>query len=311
MQSDRNAAAVNVPVKPTIRSRPTSANSFNPPVASSSSSASAATNAAFGRLRIDSSQPAAVTRAATQAAAAAAAVASTAVAAVKPRRAPTRAPAQPAAVAPSAPRIEQGEWAGANANAGYAPPAARSEHGAVAPVGLGIEGVGAPSAMAAGHKRSHDVEFSDDEAADHGAEAAQAFGPQAHGHAHPHGSIRHEDKVRVIDASGQEQEAADDPDDWLMQLCDPEEAEDSEYLIAEIKREFQEEIDYFDISMVAEYSEDVFKYMAELEVSSREVGSGLCSPWLTRLLEFNRNRRCRTLATWTTRARSSGRCGRL
>lgn len=60
-----------------------------------------------------------------------------------------------------------------------------------------------------------------------------------------------------------------DPDDWLMQLCDPEEAEDSEQLIAEIKREFQEEIDYQDISMVAEYSDDVFKYMSELEVGSR------------------------------------------
>ncbi|KWU45610.1 hypothetical protein RHOSPDRAFT_16258 [Rhodotorula sp. JG-1b] len=59
-----------------------------------------------------------------------------------------------------------------------------------------------------------------------------------------------------------------DPDDWLMQLCDPEEAEDSEQLIAEIKREFQEEIDYQDISMVAEYSDDVFKYMSELEESS-------------------------------------------
>ena len=69
------------------------------------------------------------------------------------------------------------------------------------------------------------------------------------------------------------QPMAVDPDDWLMQLCDPEEAEDSEQLIAEIKREFQEEIDYQDISMVAEYSDDVFKYMSELEVGSHSLSS--------------------------------------
>lgn len=204
-------------------------------------------------------------------------------------------------MAPSAPRVEQAEWAGASAS-GYAPPAARDEHGAAAPVGLGIEGA------TAGHKRAHDVEFSDDEATDHGAEAAQAFGPQAHGHAHPHGAVRHEDKVRVVDASGEDMPMAVDPDDWLMQLCDPNEAEDSEYLIAEIKREFQEEIDYQDISMVAEYSEDVFKYMAELEVR-------LCDSLLfarQSLMTFapRRSHPCRTRGTWTIRSRSSGRCGR-
>ncbi|GAA5883083.1 hypothetical protein JCM3774_000573 [Rhodotorula dairenensis] len=268
VRSDRAAAAPGV--KPTTRSRPTSSNSFPAaPGQNAVAAASASTHAAFGRLRIDASaavaqqQPtAAVPRAAAQAVAGAANAA-----AVKPRRAPSRAPT--AGVAPSAPRIEQGEWAGASSASGYAPPVARNEHGAAAPVGLGIAGVVAPVAVAgAGHKRTHDVEFSDEEDTDHGAEAAQAFGPQAHGHAHPHGAVRHEGKVRVVDASGQEQPMAVDPDDWLMQLCDPEEAEDSELLIAEIKREFQEEIDYQDISMVAEYSEDVFKYMGELEESS-------------------------------------------
>ncbi|GAA5956728.1 hypothetical protein JCM8115_000661 [Rhodotorula mucilaginosa] len=239
-------------VKPTTRSRPTSSNSFPAaPTQASSATSSTSTHAAFGRLRIDAASTAQQQQQQQQ------------PAAVKPRRAASRAPAP----APSAPRIEQGEWAGASAAAGYAPPAPRSEHGVVAPsIGLGIEGVAA--APAASHKRAHDVEFSDEEDTDHGAEAAQAFGPQAHGHAHPHGAVRHEDKVRVVDASGHMQPMAVDPDDWLMQLCDPEEAEDSEQLIAEIKREFQEEIDYQDISMVAEYSDDVFKYMGELEESS-------------------------------------------
>ncbi|KAL7342725.1 cyclin-like protein [Rhodotorula toruloides] len=59
-----------------------------------------------------------------------------------------------------------------------------------------------------------------------------------------------------------------DPDDWILQLCDEDEAVESERLIEEIKREFKEEIDYFDISMVAEYSDEIFEYMAELEEAS-------------------------------------------
>ncbi|KPV73230.1 uncharacterized protein RHOBADRAFT_4414, partial [Rhodotorula graminis WP1] len=35
-----------------------------------------------------------------------------------------------------------------------------------------------------------------------------------------------------------------------------------------LKREFKEEVDWWDISMVAEYSDEIFKYMSELEESS-------------------------------------------
>ncbi|KNE87875.1 hypothetical protein PSTG_18733, partial [Puccinia striiformis f. sp. tritici PST-78] len=38
-------------------------------------------------------------------------------------------------------------------------------------------------------------------------------------------------------------------------------------IIAAIRRDFQEELDFWDATMVAEYSEEIFKYMEELEVS--------------------------------------------
>lgn len=51
---------------------------------------------------------------------------------------------------------------------------------------------------------------------------------------------------------------------WLV-LGSEEEAE-CKAVIETIKRDFQEELDYWDTTMVAEYSEEIFKYMEELEV---------------------------------------------
>ncbi|GAA5982775.1 hypothetical protein JCM11641_007784 [Rhodosporidiobolus odoratus] len=171
-------------------------------------------------------------------------------------------------VAPPAPRIPQGEWSGAPDEDNEALP----EDDAAGTTGLGITLPGAsdwvtdqmavdqqsdfgPSSSAQqGHKRSHDLDLSDEEGADAAAQSAFSAGHRA-GH--------HDDKVRIIDAAD-----AFDPEDWLVQLCDDEEAEESERLLDEVKREFQEHVDYWDISMVAEYSEEIFKYMSELEEQS-------------------------------------------
>jgi hypothetical protein len=59
----------------------------------------------------------------------------------------------------------------------------------------------------------------------------------------------------------------------------------------------------FDTSMVAEYGEEIFDYMRDLEVSR-------CKPNVQeRVTDFrHRSRCCRIPTTWTTRQRSSGQC---
>jgi len=55
-------------------------------------------------------------------------------------------------------------------------------------------------------------------------------------------------------------------ENWLM--ISSEEQLDSELVIETIRRDFQDELDYWDATMVAEYSEEIFKYMEELEEST-------------------------------------------
>ncbi|BGP51841.1 B-type cyclin [Rhodotorula kratochvilovae] len=257
-----------LPAKPTTRSRTASAQSGVSTTAAAPQPPSS-TGTGIGRLTIG-------TGGARGAAAAPAARAN------RPARVPaaagsSRAPAQPAAVAPAAPKIQQGEWDGAYAGpSAHALPPARGEHGALPVAGLGIATAEWDDEMAVDHgahahhgvKRAHEVErFDDDDGADD--EPAAAFGG---GHAHPHGAAAHEDKVRVLPAEGAEGDGAAamelDPDDWLLALCDPDEAEESERVIEILRREFKEEVDWWDISMVAEYSDEIFKYMSELEDAS-------------------------------------------
>lgn len=66
-----------------------------------------------------------------------------------------------------------------------------------------------------------------------------------------------------------------------------------------------EEIDdeTWDTSMVAEYGEEIFGYMRDLEV--RDVSILCC----TRLTKSNRSRCCQTLTTWIIKPKYNGRCG--
>lgn len=69
-----------------------------------------------------------------------------------------------------------------------------------------------------------------------------------------------------LEQSSQESklEIAAEADNWMV--LDPDEEAEAQLQLEEIKREFKEELDFWDTTMVAEYSDEIFTYMAELEV---------------------------------------------
>jgi len=108
------------------------------------------------------------------------------------------------------------------------------------PIGLGIVDVEvSPTA----HKRPHPIDDSDDEGAESDGDAVGS-------------------KVRILD-----NESAD-PEDWLVAVFEGTEAEESAMIKAEIKKEFDEQLDFWDTTMVAEYAEEIFEYMGQLEESA-------------------------------------------
>ncbi|GAA5926669.1 uncharacterized protein JCM15063_000338 [Sporobolomyces koalae] len=235
------------PAKPHTRSRTASSNSSVSVNAAPQPPSSTGTG--LGRLRINSSS---------------AATGAVPTKATRPARAALGSKSQTApTVAPSAPRLQQGEWDGAWSGQGDIE-VLRDEE---AMVGLGIDGTSewaqdqhmktegpAPSspasqAQAKGHKRTHDVEFSDEE----DVAGSGAF------------TSHHDDKVRIVEP---EQAIEVDPENWVADLVDEEDAVNSELLLQQIKREFKEEQDFWDISMVAEYSDEIFAYMSKLEEAS-------------------------------------------
>jgi len=65
--------------------------------------------------------------------------------------------------------------------------------------------------------------------------------------------------------SEDEDEEVDDPEDWVK--LGVEDQEEVEAVLGEVRDNFQDEVDLWDTTMVAEYAEDIFAYMEELEVS--------------------------------------------
>ncbi|GAA5834140.1 hypothetical protein JCM3766R1_004470 [Sporobolomyces carnicolor] len=234
-------------VKPHTRSRTASSNS-SVSITSALPQPPSSTGTGLGRLKINSSSNAANP---------------VPVKSSRPARAPVGTKSQPApSVAPHAPRLQQGEWDGAWSGQGDIEVLRDDE----AAVGLGIDGTSewvqdqhmkaepAPSSpsthsQAKSHKRTHDVEFSDEEDGSNSG----AF------------NSHHDDKVRIVEP---EQAIEVDPDNWVADLVDEEDAISSELLLQQVKREFKEEQDFWDISMVAEYSDEIFAYMSKLEESS-------------------------------------------
>lgn len=58
-----------------------------------------------------------------------------------------------------------------------------------------------------------------------------------------------------------------DPDNWL--IMDPVEEAECRRMVAEIQKDFDDELDFWDSTMVAEYSDEIFAYMAAMEVRIR------------------------------------------
>ena len=97
-------------------------------------------------------------------------------------------------------------------------------------------------------------------------------------------------------------------ENWL--ILSSEEQLDSELVIETIQHNSQDELDYWDSTMVAEYSEELFKYMEELEVSFFEAVSPDAIVELTLGLLI-RNLPYPTRGTWMHNTRSSGICAPL
>ena len=72
-------------------------------------------------------------------------------------------------------------------------------------------------------------------------------------------------KVRVVEGHATD-EALIDLEDWTMGADEDE--EESQALLEDVKREFDEQLDFWDTTMVAEYAGEIFEYMTELEVRS-------------------------------------------
>lgn len=103
----------------------------------------------------------------------------------------------------------------------------------------------------------------------------------------------------------------DDPEDWTRMTL--EEMEENVLVLDKIRETFEDDVDLFDTTMVAEYSDEIFAYMEELEVRARPPVHimRLSSRFLIRPVCSFRLTRWRTRDTWTLRRRLSGQSWRL
>ncbi|KAI5481353.1 G2/mitotic-specific cyclin 3/4 [Pseudohyphozyma bogoriensis] len=174
------------------------------------------------------------------------------------RRVPTAAPTV-TVQAPSAPRIPQGEW-GRQAYEDDGPIEVLDSHYEYQQeeaMGLGFhddegrdpvsEMMESPSARA-GIKRKEEQMSSDEVVPEEDIGMGTSQG--------------HKEKVRIVD--GEEEDEVDE-DDWMVGI---EEDEEAGRILREVREEFDEELDYWDTTMVAEYAGEIFQYMGELEESA-------------------------------------------
>ncbi|KAG8991507.1 hypothetical protein FRB94_012451 [Tulasnella sp. JGI-2019a] len=78
-----------------------------------------------------------------------------------------------------------------------------------------------------------------------------------------HAKVTRQRSVQIIDV---DQVAEPDEDDWTF--ASPATNARYQAAVEEIRATFKDEIDEFDMTMVSEYSEEIFEYMAKLEVDS-------------------------------------------
>jgi len=104
--------------------------------------------------------------------------------------------------------------------------------------------------------------------------------------------MTHEDGSSLGDLSDDEEDDEEDDDNWLR--MSEEDTARAEEELAFVKGSFQDDVDMFDTTMVAEYADEIFGHMGFLEVSV------VC---LVRFLTMNRTASCRIRGTWISRLR--------
>lgn len=72
-------------------------------------------------------------------------------------------------------------------------------------------------------------------------------------------------------SDGELEDEEEDLEDWLR--MSPEEEHACQVELQSIRDIFQDDVDHFDTTMVAEYADEIFAHMEELEVSLNAFGS--------------------------------------
>lgn len=103
------------------------------------------------------------------------------------------------------------------------------------------------------------------------------------------------------DVDDEEAIMVDDEDDWLA-LTEEQQIE-VENTLTHVRETFDDEVDMYDTTMVAEYADDIFFYMSDLEVSSFATHPVVLR---TDVDHSPRNEPCQTRITWSIRTKSSG-----
>jgi hypothetical protein len=134
---------------------------------------------------------------------------------------------------PGAPRVPQGSWAGADALAQ-------------------VKGM---------HVPEEDDSY---RTAEQDSDAIMADASTLHPAVTPEAGAESDDATADEDEDDMDE---DEGENWTMMAF--EDAEEQRQIVERIQQEFKEELDYWDTTMVAEYSEEIFAYMAELEVRRR------------------------------------------
>ena len=71
------------------------------------------------------------------------------------------------------------------------------------------------------------------------------------------------DEESAVEDLSEEEEEEEDDDDWLR--MSEEDALQAEEQLAMVRSTFKDDVDMFDTTMVAEYADDIFQHMEELE----------------------------------------------
>lgn len=78
--------------------------------------------------------------------------------------------------------------------------------------------------------------------------------------------LAEDELMEDVTSEEEEEEEEEDEDDWLR--MSDEEVNTCAFELERVQSTFQDEVDMFDTTMVAEYADDIFAHMEELELST-------------------------------------------